>query len=459
MSFSSLGLNEEILKAIKDLYYKKPTEIQSKAIPVALQGKDVIGQAPTGTGKSAAFLLPTIQKIKEQVKDIQVLILSPTRELALQLYRDAQEYAKYKEVNFLLLQGGTDIQTQMNKLKGHIHVVIGTPGRVLDLLQREALHFGRIHTLILDEADKMLELGFYEDIEEIFKQTAVNKQVLFFSATFPDRVKQLAQLYLKNPVHIRIGQEQKTPASVKQAYYVVNQSEKLNCLISALNETKPFLSIIFVKSQQRAEWVAKELEKEGFDTEWLHGALTQRKRQRIMQQFREMKFQHLICTDIAARGVDVEGVTHVFNYDLPGDMESYIHRIGRTGRAGDVGLAISFVSPRQKSIITKYASYLSTTIEERIWNSHTKRVEAPVKRVKQLKRNVRPVQNEGQSTKAEGNKDKKEKVIPVPLKELNPKLRKTVKEGKTKPGYKKKLNKAIEKYQSKKKRAARGKKR
>jgi len=370
-SFAQFNLKPEILKGINDLYFIKPTPIQEKTIPLALQGKDLIGQAQTGTGKTAAFVIPMLQKVNPDKNYIQGLIMTPTRELAIQITEDIEALSKYLDIQVVCLHGGRDIQAQMNKLKGRVHIVVGTPGRIQDHLNRETLHFGRIEMLVLDEADKMLEMGFQEDVERIIMHTSPKKQTLLFSATMPDRVKQLAHRFMFQPPHVRVEMKQATSETTKQFYYVMNQSEKVEALIHLLPELKPFLCIIFVNTQKRVEQVTEKLQEEGFEAKALHGGLSQNKREQLMEAFRQVKFQYLVCTDIAARGLDVEGVTHVINYDLPSDTESYIHRVGRTGRAGQQGIAITFVSPRQKGIMSKIERAIRQKIEQKIM-SHTK---------------------------------------------------------------------------------------
>ncbi len=365
-SFTQFNLKPEIMKGIEDLYFIKPTPIQEKTIPIALQGKDLIGQAQTGTGKTAAFVIPMLQKINPNKNHIQGLIMTPTRELAIQITEDVEDLAKYLDVNVVCLHGGRDIQAQMNKLKGKVHIVVGTPGRILDHIGRETLHFGRIEMLVLDEADKMLEMGFQEDVEAIIATTSPKKQSLLFSATMPDRVKQLSHRFMFQPPHLRVEMKQATSETTKQYYYVINQSEKIEALLHLLPELNPYLCIIFVNTQNRVEQITEKLQEEGLEAKALHGGLSQNKREQLMEGFRQIKFQYLVCTDIAARGLDVEGVTHVINYDLPSDTESYIHRVGRTGRAGQEGVAITFVSPRQKTIMSKIERAIRQKIEQKI---------------------------------------------------------------------------------------------
>ncbi|MBO8173228.1 MAG: DEAD/DEAH box helicase [Bacillaceae bacterium] len=365
MTFEQLGLKKEVLQGVKSAYYKEPTPIQEKAIPLILEGKDVIGQAQTGTGKTAAFVLPILHNLDPNKKDVQALILTPTRELALQIVEDVRHLGQHLDIGVISLHGGQDISRQINRLEGKKHIVVGTPGRINDHLNRGTVHFGRIRTLVLDEADKMLEMGFREEVEEILYRTAADKQVLLFSATMPEEVKKLAHRFMKQPPHVKIKGRQATAETTRQYYYLINQSEKWDALMQVVEEEKPFLCIIFANTRRRVDQLTARLQENGFEAEALHGDLSQRKRQRLMEQFRDVKFQYLVATDVAARGLDIEGVTHVINYDIPSDKESYIHRVGRTGRAGEEGVAISFVTPRQKVTFKRIEKGIKGKIEER----------------------------------------------------------------------------------------------
>lgn len=381
-AFQNMNLKPEILQGIADLYYKDPTPIQREAIPLALKGKDLIGQAQTGTGKTAAFVIPILQKLEENNNDVQALVMTPTRELAVQITEDIKELGKHMNVQVLSLHGGKDITSQISKLKGKIQIVVGTPGRILDHLRRETLHFGRIKTLVLDEADKMLEMGFVEEVSEIFVQTSSRKQVLMFSATLPDEVRKLAHLYMSQPQIIQIEKKQMTAVNTKESYYVVNQSEKVDVLLNILEDMHPYLAVIFANTKTRVNELVRRLQEKGYEAEALHGDFSQTKREQIMDRFRQAKFTYLVATDIAARGLDVEGVTHVINYDFPSDLESYIHRVGRTGRAGQEGEAISLVSPRQKQILNRFLKSISGGAVEKFLGrpSNEKKKEKPEKK-------------------------------------------------------------------------------
>jgi ATP-dependent RNA helicase DeaD len=436
--FTKFGLKKEILQGIADLYYTEPTPIQEKTIPLALEGRDLIGQAQTGTGKTAAFVIPILQKIDVNSRSIQGLIMTPTRELAIQIAEDVEDLGKHLGVSVLPLHGGRDINAQINKLKDRVHIVVGTPGRILDHLRRQTLHFGHVKQLVLDEADKMLEMGFLEDVEEILTHTGTKKQTLLFSATFNDQVRMLAHRFMFQPPHIKVEMKQATSQTTRQYYYVVNQSDKLDALKALLKDLNPYLAIIFVNTQDRVEHITEQLQMQGYEARALHGGLSQNKREQLMDAFRKVKFQYLVCTDIAARGVDVEGVTHVFNFDLPSDSESYIHRVGRTGRAGQQGTAITFVSPRQKSIMLKIEKAIKQKIEEKVLSGLQGKVEAP----KAGRRKEKPVIDlRRRPEKAESAKTQRTEA------EQKPKSNKKIK-----PGYKKKALRAAEKVENQEKR-------
>lgn len=442
--FAKFGLKQEILEGITDLYFTEPTPIQERAIPLALEGKDLIGQAQTGTGKTAAFVIPMLQKIQLNSQDIQGLILTPTRELAIQIAEDVQDLAKHMDLNVLCLHGGRDIQAQINKLQDRVHIVVGTPGRILDHLRRDTLHFGRIKMLVLDEADKMLEMGFQEDVETIIRQTPEKKQTLLFSATMPDRVRLLAHRFMFQPPHIKVEMKQATAEKTKQYYYVVNQSEKVEALQTLLGELNPYLAVIFVNTQDRVEFITEQLQQAGYEAQALHGGLSQNKREQLMDNFRKVKFQFLVCTDIAARGVDVEGVTHVFNFDLPSDPESYIHRVGRTGRAGQEGTAITFVSPRQKQIMKKIEAAIKQKIEERLLTGTKGNAPVPGKERRNPRRTDNKVADQAKAKDSRENRPQRTEAQPKAATDKK----------KVKPGYKKKavLEKQRQENQEKRKR-------
>ncbi len=351
-SFDNLGLSEEILRAIKDLGYEAPSPIQAKAIEPLLLGKDILGQAQTGTGKTAAFALPLLSKIDLNSKKTQVLILAPTRELAIQCAEACQSFAKYlPKFNVLPIYGGASYETQIKALNRGVQLVVGTPGRVMDLIKRDKLKLANLQTLVLDEADEMLRMGFIEDVEWIIEQCPKDRQIALFSATMPDVIKRVARTYLNEPVEIKIPSKTQTANTVRQRYWLVSGLHKIDALTRLL-EVEPYDALlIFTRTKTDAEELAVKLAARGHACEALHGDIPQKMREKIVDKLRNGQLDILIATDVVARGLDVERITHVVNYDIPYDPESYVHRIGRTGRAGRTGDAILFVSPKERRML------------------------------------------------------------------------------------------------------------
>jgi len=345
--FSSLNLREELVQAITGLGYAEPTPIQSAIIPVMLKGADVIGQAQTGTGKTAAFALPILQNFSPQ-RHVQALILAPTRELALQVADSMTVYGKHLDVRILAVYGGQPYGPQISRLNRGVDVVVGTPGRLLDLMERNALNIKHVHTLVLDEADEMLNMGFMEDVEKILSETPVERQTALFSATMPARIRSLANRFMRDPQHVNIKRDTLTLASTEQRYYLVHETDKTSAL-TRLFETEPIKSaLIFARTRVETSSLANELVVRGIPAESIHGDMDQKAREAVLNRFRSNQLKVLVATDVAARGLDIEDISHVFNYHLPDDAEVYVHRIGRTGRAGKTGVAITLVSPREK---------------------------------------------------------------------------------------------------------------
>lgn len=345
--FSSLNLREEILQAIAQLGYTEPTPIQAGMIPLMLTGADVIGQAQTGTGKTAAFALPILHNFTPQ-KNPQALILAPTRELALQVANSITEYGKGMRVRVLAVYGGQPYSPQINALRRGVDIVVGAPGRLNDLLERGALHLNEIKTLVLDEADEMLNMGFIEDVEKILSTTPPGRQTALFSATLPARIRALADRFMRDPQAVTIKRATLTLASTEQRCYLVHESDKLSAL-TRLFETEPIHSaLIFARTRAETAALANELVVRGIPAEAIHGDLDQHARERVLGRFRSNQLKVLVATDVAARGLDIENISHVFNYHLPDDAEVYVHRIGRTGRAGKSGVAITLLSPRER---------------------------------------------------------------------------------------------------------------
>ena len=343
--FSSLGLSEELTEYLTELGITEPTPIQEKAIPIVFEGKDLIGQAQTGTGKTFAFLFPILERINLELPHTQALVVAPTRELALQITAEAKRIVS-DDFGVLAVYGGQDVEQQARKLKSGAHIIIATPGRLLDHLRRGTIKLDKVDFLVLDEADQMLHIGFLHEVEDIINQTPVSRQTLLFSATMPDQIQSLAKRYMKKPEIIKVKAKRITLDEIEQLIIETTDRGKFNALLNQIKEAEPFLAIIFCRTKRRANKLNEQLKGKGLLSEELHGDLTQGKREKVMKLFREAKIQYLVATDVAARGIDVEGVTHVFNYDLPMDTESYVHRIGRTGRAGDTGIAITFATPK-----------------------------------------------------------------------------------------------------------------
>jgi ATP-dependent RNA helicase DeaD len=345
--FTSLNLREEIMQAITELGYSTPTPIQESLIPIMLSGADVIGQAQTGTGKTAAFALPILHNFISQ-RYVQALVLAPTRELALQVADSMTEYGKHLNVRILAVYGGQPYGPQISRLNRGVDVVVGTPGRLLDLIERNALNIKHVRTVVLDEADEMLNMGFIEDVEKILAETPTERQTALFSATLPKRIRDLANRFMRDPQSVTIKRETLTLASTEQRYYLVHENEKTNAL-TRLFEIEPIKSaLIFARTRAETATLANELVVRGIPAEAIHGDLDQNARERVLGRFRANQLKVLVATDVAARGLDIDDISHVFNYHLPDDAEVYVHRIGRTGRAGKTGVAITLVSPREK---------------------------------------------------------------------------------------------------------------
>ncbi|QTU82470.1 DEAD/DEAH box helicase [Carnobacteriaceae bacterium zg-C25] len=347
MKFSELGLSESLLKSIKTMGFEETTPIQAQTIPLALEGKDVIGQAQTGTGKTAAFGLPMLEKIDTQNRVIQGLVIAPTRELAIQTQEELFKLSRDKRVRVSVVYGGSNISRQIKQLKDMPNILVGTPGRLLDLLKRKAYTLDNIETLVLDEADEMLNMGFLEDIETIIAQTPTTRQTLLFSATMPPAIKKIGMTFMKEPEHVKIKTKEMTANLIDQFFVKCQESEKFDMMTRLFDVQSPELTIIFGRTKRRVDELSAGLEARGYKAEGIHGDLTQQKRLSVLNAFKKGKIDILVATDVAARGLDISGVTHVYNFDVPQDPESYVHRIGRTGRAGKEGMSITFVTPQE----------------------------------------------------------------------------------------------------------------
>ncbi|HER4659580.1 TPA: DEAD/DEAH box helicase [Streptococcus pyogenes NGAS440] len=347
MKFTEFNLSQDIQSAVVTAGFEKASPIQEMTIPLALEGKDVIGQAQTGTGKTAAFGLPTLNKIRTNENIIQALVIAPTRELAVQSQEELFRFGREKGVKVRSVYGGSSIEKQIKALKSGAHIVVGTPGRLLDLIKRKALILDHVETLILDEADEMLNMGFLEDIEAIISRVPADRQTLLFSATMPAPIKQIGVKFMKDPEHVQIKNKELTNVNVDQYYVRVKEQEKFDTMTRLMDVNQPELSIVFGRTKRRVDEITRGLKLRGFRAEGIHGDLDQNKRLRVIRDFKNDQIDILVATDVAARGLDISGVTHVYNYDITQDPESYVHRIGRTGRAGKFGESITFVSPNE----------------------------------------------------------------------------------------------------------------
>ena len=355
--FTQLNLHPQLLQALTDLSYTVPTPIQSSIIPVMLTGKDVIGQAQTGTGKTAAFSLPILQNLAQGHKQVQALIMAPTRELAIQTADALHDYGRHLDVRVLAVYGGQPYSRQLGHLKKGVDIVVGTPGRMLDLIRQKALDLSKISTVVLDEADEMLSMGFIEDIEAILKETPAIRQTALFCATMPAGIRRLANRYMQTPQAFTMGGKQLTVSAIEQRYYLVNEVDKLAAL-TRLFEIEPITSVlIFARTRLATAGLANELTARGFPAEALNGDMTQDARIQVLNRFRHNQSKVLVATDVAARGLDIDDISHVFNYDMPQDAEVYVHRVGRTGRAGKTGIAISLLTPGERWNLGKIESY------------------------------------------------------------------------------------------------------
>ncbi|MBM7588028.1 ATP-dependent RNA helicase DeaD [Bacillus pakistanensis] len=349
--FSDLELSPSTLKSIKRMGFEEATPIQAGTIPVSLEGKDVIGQAQTGTGKTTAFGIPMVEKINVKEPNVQGLIIAPTRELAIQVSEELYKVGYDKHVRVLSVYGGQDIQRQIRAMKKGPHIIVGTPGRLLDHINRRTLKLQNVQTLVLDEADEMLNMGFIEDIESILKNVPENRQTLLFSATMPGPIRKIAENFMTDPETVSVKSKEMTVPHIEQYFVKAHEKEKFDVLSRLLDVQSPELAIVFGRTKRRVDELARALNIRGYLAEGIHGDLSQARRMSVLRKFKEGRIDVLVATDVAARGLDISGVTHVYNFDIPQDPESYVHRIGRTGRAGKEGMAMTFVTPREMNYL------------------------------------------------------------------------------------------------------------
>jgi ATP-dependent RNA helicase DeaD len=397
-AFKDLGLSPDIQQALDELGFEEPTPIQEQAIPELLGGHDVIGQAQTGTGKTAAFGLPLLQYLDPENNEVQAIVMTPTRELCIQVTQALRTFAEHLDIEIVAVFGGAPIRSQQSQLRSGAHVVVATVGRMMDLMSRRSLVLTAARYVVLDEADEMLDLGFIEDVEKILRMCPSGRQTALFSATMPPPIQKLAQGYMYDPVTIKITPKQLTVDKISQAFVEVPAKEKAARLVELLKTEEPEQAIIFTRTKIGASKLEKLLKDKGLDVKALHGDLSQGVRDGVMISFKDHRVRLLVATDIAARGLDVEHVTHVINFDVPNSSETYVHRIGRTGRVGRTGRAITFVTPDQRDEIGRIERDVKTSIGE--WESPEERLEhAP--RPRRRERAERPQRERGERREGE----------------------------------------------------------
>jgi ATP-dependent RNA helicase DeaD len=388
-TFADLGLSPQTLEALQDVGYEQPSPIQEQAIPPMLDGRDVIGQAQTGSGKTAAFGLPMIEYVDPSVSEVQGLVLTPTRELCIQVTQALRTYGQRKGVDVVATFGGAPIRTQQAQLRAGGHIVVGTVGRVMDLMQRASLVLTDCRFVVLDEADEMLDLGFLEDVEKILAATPNSRQTALFSATMPPPIRKLADRYLYDPEHIKVKAATLTVDSVEQFQLEVKPADKADRLVEVLRAEKPDQAIVFVRTKIRTDQLYRKLRDRGLNVKALHGDMSQGSRDGVMLSFKGGRVPILVATDVAARGLDISTVTHVVNFDVPTSPDVYVHRIGRTGRVGRSGRAITFVEPRQKRELAAIEDHIGTAVSPWIEGAHV----APSRIEEKPKRHTKPRQS------------------------------------------------------------------
>ncbi|OYT54301.1 MAG: hypothetical protein B6U72_03155 [Candidatus Altiarchaeales archaeon ex4484_2] len=345
--FSDMSLSNHVLNDLEHHGFKEPMPIQEQTIPVLLEGRDLIAEAKTGTGKTLAFAVPLVERVDPQKRRVQALVLAPTRELANQVNGELKKVGYKKRVHSVAVYGGKSINGQAQKIQKGAQIIVGTPGRTLDLINRHILRLDSVEMLVLDEADRMLDMGFIKDIKRIISHIPRKRQTMLFSATIPPGVKKLAQSVMNNPEEISISSDDMTVDEIQQFYYEIPQNNKLDTFIRVVRQEKPDSAIVFCNTKKWTDSLARILNNKGIKCQALHGDLSQKQRDWVMQGFRDKRFQYLIATDVAARGLDIDDISHIFNYDIPKDPDNYIHRIGRTARAGKGGKAFSFINPQE----------------------------------------------------------------------------------------------------------------
>jgi ATP-dependent RNA helicase DeaD len=365
LNFRSLGIREDIIKSLEKLGYEKPTEVQEKAVPRVLEGKDIIVKSQTGSGKTAAFGIPVCEKIEVEKREPQALVLVPTRELAVQVKEDITNIGRLKKIRCAAVFGKQPMAMQERELRQRVHIVVGTPGRTLDHIERGNLKLEEIKYLILDEADEMLNMGFIEQVESVIKGISKNRITMLFSATMPEKIQNLCAQYMIEPISIEINPEKTTTEEIEQAYYDIEENKKISLLNKIIYTEHPESCIIFCNTKDEVDKLVQRMKAKGFSCDKLHGGMEQKDRLETMQKFKKGEFIFLVATDVAARGIDIENITHVINFNVPFEKESYVHRIGRTGRAGKKGIAISFVSSNELRIFKEIEEFTGAKIVKR----------------------------------------------------------------------------------------------
>ncbi len=381
--FMDLNLSKEVLQAVESMGFEEPTPIQAKTIPILLKGRDVIAQAQTGTGKTAAYGITIVEKADPNNFMVQALILTPTRELAIQVAEEMNKTGKFKRIQAIPIYGGQSIERQIRALKKGVQVVVGTPGRVIDLINRKMLKLNYIKIVVLDEADEMLDMGFIDDITKILKETPKERQTLLFSATMPDTIVKIAGRYMRNPEKVTVAKDMLTGPKINQIFYEMKKSEKTDALCRLIDAEDSDLFLVFCHTKREVDDVAADLKLRGYEAEAIHGDFSQSQREAVMKRFREGRIDVLVATDVAARGIDISNITHVINFSIPQNPDSYVHRIGRTGRAGKEGIAITFVTPREDKQLRLIQQVAKTKIKRGKLPSMQEIQDARVERLKE----------------------------------------------------------------------------
>lgn len=378
--FSSLGIEEPILRAIERMGFEEPTPVQVETIPLLLKGRDVIAQAQTGTGKTAAFGIPIVQAIERQGKAPSALILCPTRELAVQVSEEINRLAMFKDLNTLAIYGGASIENQIEALRRGVDIVAGTPGRVIDHIHRGTIDLASVRFMVLDEADRMLDMGFIEDIDYILSKVPKKRQTMLFSATILPEIRSMGERHMHRPATVSVSEDDLILPNTKQMYFAIGRKNKIWALCRVLDKEKP-KAIVFAQTKHMVDIIERRLTSYGYPAAAIHGDLTQSRRERVLSNFRSGKVRILIATDVAARGLDIEGVTHVINYDIPESPDVYVHRIGRTGRAGKEGKAITFVSSNEMHLLEAVEQFTDQRLEQVEVPSAKGKARGPVRKV------------------------------------------------------------------------------